>query len=349
MRRSLINLELFRFILTILLALLIGYIFLIFTTDEPNEAFKLFTTGPFTTQRRMVEFLNNAAPLIATGLALSLVFQAKIFNIGSEGQFFFGAFGAMLAALKLPQLSFLHLLFTLLAGALFGAFWAIVPAVFKAKWKASELVSSLMMNYIAYYLVLFLVNNYFRDKAAGALVSYRFPETAWFATLTRFRLNSGIFLNVALAILIGVLVYRTKFGYQVRLVGANKKFAFFSGIETATVTFWVQIIAGALAGLGGAVEVSALYRRFVWQSLPGYGFDGIIVAILARNNPFLVPFTALFIAYLRTGANVMARTTGIAPEIVIVLQAIMIFLITAEAMLERFKTRLIEKEAMKGE
>ncbi len=349
MRRNLITLEFFRFIVTILLALLIGYIFLVFTTDKPNEAFKLFTTGPLTTQRRLFEFLNNSVPLIATGLALSLVFQAKIFNIGAEGQFFFGAFGAMLCALNFPKVDFVHLLLTLSCGALFGALWALVPAAFKAKWKASELVSSLMMNYIAYYLVLFLVNNYFRDKTAGALVSYRFPETAWLATLTRYRLNSGIFINVAMAVITGIVVYRTKLGYQIRAVGANKKFAFFSGIETVKVTFWIQILAGSLAGLGGAVEISAMYRRFIWQSLPGYGFDGIIVAILARNNPFLVPFTALFIAYLRTGANIMARTTGIAPEIVIVLQAIMIFLITAEALLERIKTRLIEKEAIKGE
>ncbi|AEH51291.1 ABC transporter permease [Pseudothermotoga thermarum] len=349
MKGKLAFLELARFAITILIALLVGYIFLSFTTDNPNEAFRFFISGPLSTQRRFFEFLNNATPLIATGLANALVFQAKIFNIGAEGQFFFGAFGAMLCALTFPRISYIHLLLTLLTGAAFGAIWATVPAMFKAKWKASELVSSLMMNYISYYLVLFLVNNYFRDKAAGALVSYRFPETAWLATLTWYRLNSGLFINLALAFLIGFIVYRSKFGYQIRIVGANKKFAFFSGIETSSVVFWVQILSGAIAGFGGAIEISAMYRRFVWQSLPGYGFDGIIVAILARNNPLLVPLSALFIAYLRTGANVMARTTGIAPEIVIVLQAIMIFLITAEALLEKFKTKVIEKEAMKGE
>jgi ABC-type uncharacterized transport system permease subunit len=349
MKRSLALLEIVRMTLTILIALLIGYIFLLFSTKDVGEAFKWFLYGPLSNQRRFVEFLNNSVPLIMTGLALSLVFQAKVFNIGAEGCLFFGGFGAMLVALKFPQVSFLHLVVTLLSAALFGAAWAFVPAVLKAKWKASELVSSLMMNYIAYLLVLFLVNNYFRDKAAGALVSYRFPKTAWLATLTRYRLNSGFFIALSVAVLIGFLLYFTKYGYQIRVVGANKKFGFYTGINVVLTTFWVQLLAGALAGLAGGIELTAMYRRFVWQSLPGYGFDGIIVAILARNNPFLVIPSALFIAYLRVGANIMSRMTGLAPEVVIVIQSVMILLVTAEALLERFKKRIVEREAMKGE
>lgn len=349
MKKTLVLLELTRFVITVGIALLIGYIFLLFSTDEPVEAFKLFLTGPMTTQRRFFEFLNNAVPLMMTGLALSLVFQAKVFNIGAEGQLFFGAFGAMIFALNFPQISWLHLFITLAGAALFGSIWALVPAILRAKWKASELVSSLMMNYISYFLVLFLVNNYFRDKTAGALVSYRFPQTAWLSTLTRYRLNSGFFVAIILSILVGLLLYRTRWGYQIRVVGANKKFGFYSGMKTMSVIFWVQILSGAIAGLAGGIELTAMYRRFVWQSLPGYGFDGIIVAILARNNPFLIIPSALFIAYLRIGANIMGRTTGIAPEIVVVLQSLMILLITAEALLEKFKQRAVAKEAMKGD
>ncbi|MCS7174888.1 ABC transporter permease [Pseudothermotoga sp.] len=347
MKAKIAWLEFLRFALSILIALFIGYVFLLFGTKNPSEAFKWFLYGPISTQRRFVEFLNNAVPLMFTGLSLCLVFQAKIFNIGAEGQFFFGAFGAMLIALTFPAISWIHLLLTLLGAALFGAAWAFVPAWLKTRWKASELVSSLMMNYISYLLVLFLVNNYFRDKAAGALVSYRFPQTAWLATLTRFRLNSGLFVAVGVVIVIGLLVYRTKFGYEIRAMGANKKFAFYSGINVSHVMFWVQILAGAIAGLAGGIEISAMYRRFVWQSFPGYGFDGIVVAIIARNNPFLVIPSAFFIAYLRVGANIMGRLTGIAPEVVIVLQSIMILLITAEALLAKFKQRIIEREAMK--
>ncbi|WP_041077307.1 ABC transporter permease [Thermotoga caldifontis] len=349
MKKSLAFLEISRMIITILIALLIGYIFLLFSTKNVSEALKWFLYGPLSNQRRFVEFLNSSVPIMLTGLALSLVFQAQVFNIGAEGCLFFGGFGAMLVALKFPQIQLVHLIVTLFAAAVFGAAWAFVPAFLKVRWKASELVSSLMMNYIAYLLVLFLVNNYFRDKAAGALVSYRFPQTAWLATLTRYRLNSGFFIAVSAAILIGFLLYFTKYGYQVRVVGANKKFGFYSGINVGLTVFWVQLLAGALAGLAGGVELAAMYRRFVWQSLPGYGFDGIIVAILARNNPFLVIPSALFIAYLRVGANIMSRMTGLAPEVVVVIQSVMILLITAEALLDRFKKKLIEREAMKNE
>lgn len=349
MKKSLALLEITRMVITILIALVIGYIFLLFSAEDVNEAFKWFLYGPLSSQRRFVEFLNNSIPIMFTGLALSLVFQAKVFNIGAEGCLFFGAFGAMLAALELPQIPFLHLVLVLLTAAIFGAAWAFVPAYLKMKWKASELVSSLMMNYIAYLLVLYLVNNYFRDRMAGALVSYRFPETAWLATLTRFRLNSGLFIALSVAVLIGLLLYSTKYGYQIRVVGANRKFGFYSGVNVSLVAFWVQLLAGALSGLAGGIELTAMYRRFVWQSLPGYGFDGIIVAILARRNPFLVIPSAMFIAYLRVGANIMSRMTGLAPEVVTVLQSIMILLITAEALLERFKQRIVEREAMKSE
>lgn len=349
MKKKLTVIETLRVILTVVLAFAIGYLFLTLATDNPEEAFRWFLTGSFSSQRRFVEVLNNSVPLMLTGLAISIVFQTKIFNIGAEGQFFFGAFGAMVAALSFPKIPFFHVVFTLITSSIFGAMWAFIPAVIKSKWRASELVSSLMMNYISYYLVIYLVNNYFRDRSVGALVSYKFPETAWLAVLSRYRLNSGFLIAIAICVLTGLMIFNTRYGYEIRVVGANKKFSFYSGIKTTNVIFWMQIFSGALSGLAGGIEISAMYRRFVWQSLPGYGFDGIIVAILARNNPFLVIPAALFIAYMRIGASVMGRMTGVAPEIVVVLQGIMILLITAEALLFSFKRKIIEKESIKDE
>ncbi len=350
MRNKLVLFEVIRTALTIAIALLIGYMILVFTTDDPNNAFKWFIYGPISRTRRIVELLNRTTPLIFTGLAVSVVFQAEMFNIGAEGQLFFGAVAATFAALYFPQVPFLHVILVMLFAMAAGGLWASVPAYMKAKWNASELVSSLMMNYVAFFLGLYLVNYHMRDVNAGYLVSYKFPRTAWLPRLLRrYNLHPGIFIAIGFAILVWYFLYRTKYGYELRMVGRNKNFARFSGIKVENVVIYSQIISGMVAGLAGAIELMGLYKRFVWQMTPGYGFDGIIVALLARNNPLAVIPAAFLIGYMRTGAYIMGRMTGIAPEIVLMLQAIMILLITAEAFLGFWKRKIIERAAMERE
>jgi len=350
MKNKMVLFEIVRTVLTIAIALLLGYLILIFATDDPNAAFKWFIYGPISRFRRFVELLNRATPLIFTGLAVSIVFQAEIFNIGAEGQLFFGAVAATFAALYFPQIPFLHVIIVLIFAMAAGGLWAAVPAYMKAKWNASELVSSLMMNYVALYLGLYIINYHMRDVNAGFLVSYKFPKTAWLPRLMRrYNLYPGIFIALGFAILVWFFLYRTKYGYELRMVGKNKEFARFSGIKVENVIIYSQIISGMVAGLAGAVEIMGLYKRFVWQMAPGYGFDGIIVALLARNNPLAVIPAAFLVAYMRTGALIMGRMTGIAPEIVTMLQAIIILLITAEAFLSFWKKRIVEKAAMEQE
>ena len=350
MRRKLVMFEIVRTALTIIIALLIGYLILVFATDKAGEAFKWFLYGPISRTRRIVELLNRTTPLIFTGLAVSVVFQAEIFNIGAEGQLFFGAVATTFAALYFPQVPFLHIILVMIFAMLAGGLWASVPAYMKAKWNASELVSSLMMNYVAFFLGLYLVNYHMRDVNAGYLVSYKFPRTAWLPRLLRrYNLHPGIFIAVGFAVLVWFFLYRTKYGYELRMVGRNKEFARFSGIRVENVVVYSQIISGMIAGLAGAVELMGLYKRFVWQMTPGYGFDGIIVALLARNNPLAVIPAAFLVGYMRTGSYIMGRMTGIAPEIVMMLQAIIILLITAEAFLGFWKRRIIEKTAMERE
>ncbi|HCZ06283.1 MAG: ral nucleoside transport system permease protein [Thermotogota bacterium] len=335
---------------TIGIALALGYLVLVFTVDDPNGAFKWFLWGPLSRMRRIVELIDYTIPLIFAGLAVSIVFQAEIFNIGAEGQLFMGAVGATFAALYFPQIPVIHVILVAAFAMLVGGAWASIPAYMKAKWNASELVSSLMMNYVAFFLGLYFINYHMRDLKAGYLVSYKFPETAWLPRiLKRYNLHAGVFIAVGFVFLVWFFLYRTRFGYEIRMMGFNKNFAMFSGIKVNNVVLYAQIVSGMVAGLAGAVELMGLYKRFVWQVSPGYGFDGIIVALLARNNPLLVLPAAFLVGYFRTGAYVMSRMTGIAPEIVTTLQAVIILLITAEAFLEFWKRRKIIREAMKAE
>ncbi len=342
--------EIGRTLIAILLALLLGFVIILLVSEEPFEAFGHFVTGPLTTTRRIGNWIEATIPLIFTGLAVSIAFQAGQFNIGAEGQLFFGGVVATIVALSFPLPMYVHVLVALLGAMVGGAVAGAIPGFMKAKWGANELVSSLMLNYVFYRLGLYLINHHFRDPAAGAMVSYRLPETSWLQWFwLPTRVHWGLWVALAAIAFCYLFVYRTRWGYALRMTGLNKDFAAYAGISVTAVIIYSQVISGAIAGLAGAADVLGLYRRFQWQMLPGYGFDGIIIAILARNHPLGVPIAALFLAYIRSGASIMSRMTDVSAEMVAIIQGIMILLVTAQAFLSKWRHRAVVKEATKHE
>jgi len=330
----------------VVLALALGFLVTYLVSGEPAEAFGTLIFGPLTSARRFGNFIEMAIPLTFTGLAVSIAFQASQFNIGAEGQLFFGAVAATVVGIALELPPVIHALIALLAAAAAGALVGYIPGVLKARWGASELVSSLMLNYIFYRLGIYIINYHFRDSQAGAMVSWPLKASSWLHQfLPPTRIHWGILVALLAVVFSHCFLYRTRWGYALRMTGLNLQFAHYSGINTASVLIYSQAISGAIAGLAGACEMLGIYRRFQWQAMPGYGFDGIIVAILARNNPLLVPAAALFLAYLRTGADIMARMTDVTSEMVTVIQSILILLITAQAFLATYRHRMVVREA----
>jgi len=342
--------NLYRTLTAILLALLLGFVIIYFVSEEPFEAFATFVFGPFSSPMRFGNMIEAAIPLIFTGLAVSLAFEASQFNIGAEGQFFLGAVAGTIVGIVLPLPGVLHPLACILAAAATGALCGFIPGWLKARWGASELVSSLMLNYVYFRLGLYLINYHFRDTGAGAMVSWPVRQTAEFARfLPPTRLHWGILVVIAAVAGAYLFLYRTRWGYALRMTGLNQNFARFAGISTGSVIIYSQALGGALAGVGGAVEVMGIHRRFLWMMMPGYGWDGIIVAILARNNPLGVVVGALFLAYLRTGADIMARMTDVTSEMIAVIQGVMILLVTAQAFLAGWRHRIVVRQATRRE
>lgn len=338
--------EAVRSLVAILLAMVLGFIVTYLVSKEPGEAFRSFLTGPFTSPRRLGNLIEAAIPLTFTGLAVSVAFQAMQFNMGAEGGFFFGAIAATIVGIVVPAPGWLHPLLALVAGGLAGAVVGWIPGVLKSRWGASELVSSLMLNYVFFRVGMYLINYHFRDTNAGAMVSLPLRETSWLAQfLPPTRIHLGIFVALLAIVFTYLFLYRSRWGYALRMTGLNLPFADYAGINTKSVITYSQVIMGVIAGIGGAVEMLGIYHRFQWLALPGYGFDGIIVSILARNNPLGIPFAALFLAYLRTGADIMGRTTDVSAEMITVIQAVMILLVTAQAFLAGWKHRIVVKEA----
>jgi len=210
----------------------------------------------------------------------------------------------------------------------------------------SELVASLLLNYVAYFLGLYLINFHFRDKNAGYLVSYQLPETAWFQQfIPGTRMHWGIFISLAAAVLVYLFLYHTTTGYEIRMTGFNEKFARFGGIDVLKIVVLCQLVLGFLAGLGGMTEVMGIHRRFNWQAQPGYGWDGVVVAIIGRNHPLLIIAASFFLAYLRVGGQVLNLMSDVPSEMVTVIQSVIILLITAEAFLAQWRYRITVRQA----
>lgn len=334
--------EVFRTMVAILIAMLIAFTFIFIITKQPLDAIQSFLFGPFSSIRRFGSIIELCIPLIFTGLAVCIMFQAKQFSMIAEGAFFGGGIAAAFVAIKLSLpfglLSIAAILFAAIIGGLCGA----LPGIIKAKWNTDEFVVSLMFNYVIMYLGMYLLKYFIRDENAGFIASLPFkPEAILPIMVPNTRIHFGLILAVIMIIIIYLLLYRTKWGYSIRMIGHNKNFAKYSGISTASVIIMAQVLGGSIAAFGGAVEMLGRNQRFSWSTLPGYGWDGIMIAILARENPLYVPIAALFLSYLRTGADILSRSSDISSEFIAIIQAIMILLIAARGFLSKLKHKIV--------
>lgn len=340
------NFTVFRRLFSVLTALLCSFVIIFFVSEEPVFAIVQLVTGPLRSVRNLSNVVETMIPLIFTGTGVCIMFSANQMNLACEGSFHLGGLAAAMCAIMLGLPAFISPVAALLAAGICGAFYTMIPAVLKVKTGATELVSSLMLNYISLWLATYLMMRFIRDPEVGA-ASQPIPDTASFhALISGTRIHIGIFIALGAAILGEIFLYRTKLGYEIRLVGENEIFARYSGVNVVKVIFLSQLIGGLIAGIGGGIEIlSPIYSRFSWTGLLGYGWDAIIICTLVKKKPLYTIPAALFLAYLRTGASIMARTTDVTLEIVQITQGIIIMLAVAEKFLEGYRMKLVEKEA----
>jgi ABC-type uncharacterized transport system permease subunit len=340
--------NLIRTIIAILIGLVISVFLIYVVSKDPTFSLKQFILGPLLSRGRFSNMIETTSPILFCGLAIAVAFQARQFNVGAEGSLYLGAAVGTAFAVSTRMPAFLHIPLVLLVAAAVGAAWNFIPGVLKAKLKASELVSSLMLNYVAYFLGLYLINFHFRDKKAGYLVSLQLPATAWLQQfIPNTRIHWGIVLSLVFAVLVYLFLYHSTTGYEVRMTGFNEKFARFGGIRVSRVVILSQVILGLIAGIGGMTEVMGIHHRFNWQDFPGpgYGWDGVIVAIIGRNHPLLIIAASFFLAYMRVGGQVLTLMSDVPAEMVTVIQSMIILLITAEAFLSRWRYSITVREA----
>lgn len=338
--------QILRTLVAVSIALVLAFFIIFMVSDEPIKTLFTFIAGPLKSKRYVGNVIELAIPLIFSGLATSILFETGLFNLGSEGIFFISGITATAVVLFLKATPFFNPIIAILAGSLVGMIAASIPAVLKAKWNASELVTSLMFNSIFLGIGLYILNYHLRDSNLTEIASLKFPESARLSKIIPgTRIHAGLIIALVMVIIVYYFLYKTKWGYSLRMTGINPKFAQFSGINTFWVIIYVHLFAGFIAGMGGSVEVLGMYNRFRWSSLPGLGFDGALVAMLAKNKPFSVIGAAMFLAYIRIGADLMARLTDVPAEMVAIIQAVIILLISAEKFLEVWRHKMLLKEA----
>ncbi|AIJ87432.1 MULTISPECIES: ABC transporter permease [Brucella] len=271
--------------------------------DNPAAILKTFFLGPFGSIRHMGNVVEAATPIMLTGLAITILFRSGLFNLGAESGFFLGALGAVA-----------------------GSFACTIPAALRLRFGASEMVTSLVLNYAFLFLGLFVLNYVIRDPNAGGMMSLRIPADAKLdRLLAGTRLNSGSIIAVLACIAGGIWLYWTRSGLNIRIAGSSPGFANHLGLPLKGIIMRAQIVGGLVAGMAGALEVLGLHARFAWLDLPGYGWTGLVVAILARENPFLLIPSALFLGFVQVGGDLLARNMNIPTEVVgLVTAAIMV-------------------------
>lgn len=334
-------------IIAIIAALVLGGIIIAIVGGDPIKSYAHIGRASFGSLGVFSDTLVKAIPLILVGLACSVAFRMKLWNIGAEGQFYLGAFGAsavVLIPILPPNTSpWILIPVMVIVGMAAGAIWGFIPGFLKARYNVNEIISTLMMNYIAVAWNNFFI--YAVWSEGGFQMSHMFERNAWLPRLANYAVQVPIFrgLTVHLGLIFGIvasfvvwfILYRSKWGYEIRLIGDNPNAARYAGINIKKNIILVLTLSGALAGLAGMSEITGVVHRLQGNISPGYGFTGIIIAWLAKLNPFAVVLVSiLFGALILAGREI--QPSGI-PKMI---QGIILVSLIASDFLLRYRIRI---------
>ncbi len=307
---------------------------------DPLAVFGLIVRGAAGSKLAILETLNRATPLIFTGLAVTVAFRAKLWNIGAEAQLYAGALVVALlgtGALAWPAAALLPVL--ALAAALAGALTLLGPAVLKVRFGVDEVVTTLLLNFIMLLIVSMLLEGPMKDplslgwpQSAALVPEARLPRMA-----AGLRLYWGFGLGLVAAVAVWVVTTRTTLGFEMRAVGENRTAAAFAGVRVNRVLLWTAALSGGLAALAGFSEVAGPKGSLTLDLSPGFGYTGIIVAMLALLNPLAVAVSAIFVAGVFVGADSMSRAAGVPSYLADILLATALLTMVTAVMLTRFR------------
>jgi simple sugar transport system permease protein len=337
-------------IVAVLVALIIGALVIWIAGGNPWGVYTHIAKYSLGSVGVLSDTMVKAIPLMLVGLACSIAFRMKLWNIGAEGQLYLGAFGAsmvvLLPVLPLEAPRWQFILVSALFGMFFGALWGFIPGFLKARYNVNEIISTLMLNYIAIEW-----NNYFIYgvwSEGGFQMSRMFQRNAWLPRLTELAdrwsffggltTHMGLLFAIVAAIILWIVLSKSRWGYEIRLIGDNPRAAEYAGISIKKNIVLVMMVSGALAGLAGMSEIMGVVHRLQGAISPGYGYTGIIIAWLAKLNPL-----AVILASILFGALILAGREVQPAGIPTLIQGVIMVALIASDFFFRNRVRIIKR------
>ena len=337
-------------VLSIFTALLVGAIMILLAGRDPIASYEALIEGSLLEPRGFIQTLLKTSPLILSGLAVAVAFKGGLFNIGAQGQLIMGSVAAAFVGYSdFGAPPWLHITLAFVAGAMAGAMWGAIPGALKAYTGAHEVITTIMLNFVAGRIAEWLISNGssdgkippgpMSDPESGALQRSReVLEQARLPVVFDYPppndpLNIGIFIAVGMAIIMLIIINRTTFGFELRMVGLNPNAARYAGINVKRQMIMAMAIAGAMAGLAGVIQTLGVNGHYEANQSLGLGFDSITVSLLASNNPIGIIPSAFLFGAMEQGSTPMQRT-GVAPELTVVIQALILMFIAAPQIIQ---------------
>ena len=327
-----------QFLIIAVLVVLTGTALIIASNANPAEAYSFFFKGIFGNVTSFAEVFVKATPLIFTGLGCAVAFRTGFFNIGAEGQFYVGAIAATMVALKVTGPA--GLVLALIVGFLVGGLWALIAALFKAKLGISEIIVTIMLNYIAINFLGIAVRTFLMDPAGSVPQSVKFdPSVLLPQIIERTRLHAGFILAIVAVIIVWFVLEKTTIGYEIKVVGFNKRAAACNGISVMKNIVISAFLSGGLAGIAGAVELLAIQKKLIEGMSSNCGYTAVLIALMAGNHPVGVVIASVVMAAMQVGASSMQRQMGVPAAIVDILIGLVVLLILAKGVIRSKKTK----------
>lgn len=332
--------------IAVFIALLISSFFILLAGVNPLNSYKELFIGSFGSKNAVAETLSRATPIILTGLAASIAFRARFWNIGAEGQLYAGALAVTFfgtGIIELPAIIMIPFLF--MVGAIAGGLLLLPLVILKIYYKVDEVVTTLLTNFIVILLVSYLLEGPWKDpmslgwpQGASVIDQGILPQI-----LSKTRLHLGFIFSIIFAILIWIVLSKHLIGYKIKAVGFNSSAASHSGIPVLKTIFIVALLSGGMAGMAGVTETAGLKGYLTLDLSPGFGYAGIAVAMLAGLHPIGVIASGIFLASIYVGADAMSRSMNVPTYLADVIVAITILCVLMSLVINQYKLRFLEQ------
>ena len=334
-------------IISVLLALVVGGIVIACLGKNPIQGYALLFSGSLGTPQKFASSLVSACPLIFTALAAAFAYRCGVFNLGGEGQFIMGAVSAIVFLLVTGIQGVLGTVLAILVGTVVGALWAALPGIMKITRGLNEMITSIMLNYVATLFMGFIYTNAFRDGGNPQTPSV--ADSVMLAKIPGFRIHTGVILAIVLGLVVAYVISKTSFGFKIRAVGLNPLASKVNGLNVKFLVMAAFVISGAIAGMGGAVELLGKQHRLMSGFGSGFGFDGVAIALIAQLNPLASLIVAIFFGALTTGASSMQVGIMVPTAIVEIIRAlIIIFSVAGVALIKLPKIQALIQQMGSG-